>query len=161
VTLTLVAYVFTDEEGVFNITNLPEDDYLLNIQYPGYPMDTTTDVNITIGSGIAATASVAANVVDGKIKVRNRPITTVYKPESYSVQAYPNPAASTLHLKFARENKGRTIEMLDLNGSSILERAAAGTHETIQLRQVPAGLYILNVRERNKIVKTIKVSVSK
>ncbi|MEQ9656946.1 hypothetical protein, partial [Fulvivirga sp.] len=44
----LVNYTFTDENGEFYFENLPADNYRINIQYPGYPMDTLTNVDLII-----------------------------------------------------------------------------------------------------------------
>ncbi|MEQ9111764.1 MAG: hypothetical protein RIF36_25005, partial [Imperialibacter sp.] len=47
----LIAYVQTDETGQFEMNNLPDGDYRVNIQYPGIPMDPTSFVDFQLGGG--------------------------------------------------------------------------------------------------------------
>lgn len=157
--LTLVAYEFTNANGEFAITNLPEGDYRLNIQYPGYPMDTTSFTTITIGNALQSLVQVEANVVDGKISVRKLLITEVFAIENYSVELYPNPAVESINLVFGKTHKDRNITMMDLNGKSLLVQKAEQKAIQVNVQTLNKGLYLMHIQENGMIVKTMKVSI--
>jgi hypothetical protein len=157
--LTLVSYVFTDEEGEFSLTNLPEGEYRLNIQYPGYPMDTTSFVTITIGSGLQSQVAVEANVVEGKINVRKLTITGIYQAEDYQAELYPNPAVESIHLKFGSESLHRSATLTDIHGKAVVQQKITGKEEKIGVQGLKQGMYLLQILEQGKIAKTLKVSI--
>jgi hypothetical protein len=157
--LTLVAYVFTNENGEFTMTNLPEGDYRLNIQYPGYPMDTTSFVTITIGNALKSQVQVEANVVDGKISVRKLLITEIYERQDYKVELYPNPAVESIKLKFMDELEGRSVLMMDMSGKTVLKKDARRRETDVNVNNLDRGLYLLQVTDKGIIVKTMKVSI--
>jgi hypothetical protein len=157
--LTLVSYVFTDVEGQFNLTNLPEGEYRLNIQYPGYPMDPNSFITITIGSALESQVGVEANVIDGKINVRKLTITGIYESEGYQAELYPNPAVDYIYLKFGRESLNRQIVMTDIQGRTLISENVAGKEEKISVQGFKNGIYLLQILEKGKLAKTLKVSI--
>jgi hypothetical protein len=159
VILSLVAYTLTNEEGEFSLTNLPVGEYRLNIQYPGYPMDTTSFVTITIGDALKSQVQVEANVTDGKIAVRQLVITGVYEDPGYRVDLYPNPTVETITLQFQHESHGRKITLIDMSGKALITNDAERKEATMNVSQVRKGLYLLHIDDNGKIVKTLKVSI--
>lgn len=157
--LTLVAYVFTDENGEFNLPNLPEGEYRLNFQYPGYPMDENSYTTITIGPALESQVSVEANVLNGKINVRKLIITGIYEAENYHVQVFPNPAVEYVHLKFAGEVDSRMINVSNLQGQTMYTADAHAREMTVNVSHLPQGIYLLNISERGRKVKTLKISI--
>jgi hypothetical protein len=157
--LTLVAYVFTNEEGEFDITNLPEGNYRLNIQYPGYPMDPTSFITIPIGGGLQSLVQVEANVEEGLINVRKLLITNVYTKENYDVQVFPNPAVDFIQLKFGKESLSRRAVMMDMSGKKLDTYDATQKESRINVAPFQKGLYLMQIVDEGTIVKTIKVSI--
>jgi hypothetical protein len=157
--LTLVSYVFTNANGEFSLTNLPEGKYLLNIQYPGYPMDTTSFITIDIGSGLQSQVQVEAQVAEGKISVRMLTITGVYERQDYHVDVYPNPAVESIRLKFGAESQGRQILLFDINGKTMIAEQAEKKEAVINVSNLNRGLYLLQVTDKSSTVKTMKVSI--
>jgi hypothetical protein len=157
--LTLVAYVFTDENGEFTLPNLPAGEYRINIQYPGYPMDETSFLTIPIGTGLQSQVSVEAHVIDGKINVRKLVITGMHEGEAYDVQVFPNPAVDFVRLNFREESAGRIITLTDMNGRDLQTTAAEGKEVRVNVQQVNTGLYLLRIRENGLAVKTLKLSI--
>lgn len=157
--LTLVAYVFTDQEGEFNLPNLPTGEYRINFQYPGYPMDETSFTTITIGTGFESQVMVSAEVMNGKIQVSKLTITGIGEGENYSAQVFPNPAAEFIQLHFAGDVAGRTLTLTDLQGRSMLSQPASEKEVSVDLRSLRNGIYILQIRENGIKVKTLKVSI--
>ncbi len=156
--LTLVAYVFTDENGEFNLPNLPTGIYRLNIQYPGYPMDETSFLTITIGEALQSQVSVEATVQEGKINVRKRVITGVVG-EDFNVEVYPNPAVDVIQLRFAASVKGRQIAIKDLSGREVHSAVAENKEAEINVANLKQGFYIIRIQEKGTTVKTLKLSI--
>lgn len=157
--LTLVAYVFTDEQGEFTLPNLPEGEYRLNFQYPGYPMDETSYTTVMIGKALESQVLVAANVVDGKINVQKLIITGLYEAENYHAEVFPNPAVEYIDLRFAGEVQGRSVSLADIQGKSIRTITAREKEVRVDLRNFHKGLYILRIHENGINVKTLKISI--
>jgi hypothetical protein len=157
--LTLVSYVFTNETGEFSLTNLPEGEYRLNIQYPGYPMDPNSYVTIPIGSDLESQVQVGAYVEGGQIVVRKFLITGIYEAVDYIADVYPNPAVNFINLKFGTESGFRNAVMLDTNGKTISRTPAASKEVSLNVQNLAKGIYLLNITEKGVTVKTVKVSI--
>lgn len=160
VILTLVAYVFTNEQGEFTLPNLPPGEYRLNFQYPGYPMDETSYTTIMIGdSPFDSHVVVEANVVNEKIRVSKLVITGLSGGEPYRADVYPNPAIDHVRLKFAGELPGRMIMFVDMQGKVVRSIPAAPREVQFDLRDVRRGIYMLKITEKGVDVKTFRISI--
>jgi hypothetical protein len=159
VTLTLIAYQFTNEDGEFNFTNLEVGKYLLNIQYPGYPMDNTSDIYIEVGEGVRAYQQVAASVEDGKIVVRQFIITSIWNSEGYHAEVYPNPTSMFINLEFASESASRNIVLYDNNGRQLIKTSVPGRKASVDIRSFKKGNYLLNMHDKGSLVKTMQVII--
>jgi hypothetical protein len=157
--LTLVAHVFTDENGEFTLPNLPTGEYRINIQYPGYPMDETSFITIIIGEALQSQVSVEAKVENGKINVRKRVITGINNSEDYKVDVYPNPAVDIVHLKFGGKVKGRVIALMDSTGKMLTLTPAENKEEVLNVQQLNNGIYFLHINEKGTTLKTLKLSI--
>lgn len=157
--LTLVAYVFTNEDGEFSLPNLPTGEYRINFQYPGYPMDETSYTTINIGTAFESQVMVEANVVDGKINVRKLVITGLYEKENYHADVFPNPAVDFIELQFPGEAPGRVITVCDMQGKTIHTMKAEEKNASLNVRSLQKGIYILNIDENGIKVKTLKVMI--
>jgi hypothetical protein len=159
--LTLVAYVFTNEQGEFNIPELPKGEYRLNIQYPGYPMDDKSFITIPIGDGLQSQVRVAANVEAGKIKVDKLVVTGLWEQAGYKAVLYPNPTVSAIHLEFGDESSKRFVQLVDVNGREIIKQNAFMKNEEVNVNSLSSGVYILNVFDNEGKVKALRVIVEK
>lgn len=157
--LILVAYVFTNDDGEFNLPKLPEGEYRLNFQYPGYPMDETSYTTVTIGKAFDSQVMVEANVVNGKIKVSKLVITGTYEAAGYHADVYPNPAADHITLRFPSAARGRAITLMDLQGRELKSVDAEKAESVISIKDFHKGLYVLDVFENGRKVKTLKLSI--
>jgi hypothetical protein len=157
--LTLVAYVFTDENGEFTLPNLPQGNYRINFQYPGYPMDESSYTTVTIGSALESQVMVEASVVDGKINVRKLVVTGTYEAENYHAEVFPNPAVESLHLKFAGEVQSRAVTLTSLQGKVLYSANASDKDVALNVSHLQTGIYLLQITEGGRKVKTVKVSI--
>ncbi|MBT1697888.1 carboxypeptidase regulatory-like domain-containing protein [Fulvivirgaceae bacterium PWU4] len=157
--LILVAYVFTNENGEFEIPNLPEGEYRLNIQYPGYPMDEKSFITIPIGPALQSQVQVEARVEEGKITVRQAIVTGVAGIEQYEASVYPNPTSNVINLRFGTASPSRTVTLLDISGKEIRAQEAPDSETSLDIRAMRTGNYLLNIREKGIIVKTLHVVI--
>jgi|GEM_PF-2520311 len=157
--LTLHAYVLTDDNGEFSFTNLPVGQYRLNIQYPGYPMDPNSFVTIPIGENFESEKRVEAVVEEGKIVVNELVITHIWSMEDYQADVYPNPATSFINFKFNQLSTSRSVNLYDDSGRKMLQMKASQKQETMDLRSLPSGSYIINIHDHGMVVKTLHVIV--
>ncbi len=161
VQLTLVAYVFTNEEGEFVIPDLPKGEYRFNIQYPGYPMDETTYTTIIIGDGLESQVRVAARVEDNKIKVNKLVVTGVWEEPGYFVSVHPNPVPQVIHLNFESESAYRSVQLLDRLGRSVKEQKAGAKYAEVNVEGMSSGIYFLKIIENNRAMKVIKIAIER
>jgi hypothetical protein len=157
--LTLVAYVFTDDEGKFTLPSLPTGTYRLNIQYPGYPMDESSDINLVIGEALQSQITVDARVLEGKIHVTKRIITGLFDAEKFNVRLFPNPAVDVINLYFDEEAKGRQLQLTALSGKPILSAMAEEKEARLNIGQIERGIYLLRVKQDGVSIKTLKVVI--
>jgi len=151
VILTLVAYTFTNDVGEFLFNKLDPGEYLLNLQYPGYPMDPESFINIIIGTGLLdKQVGVEAQVIDGKIVVRKRIITGWLETNS-PYRVYPNPANDWLYVKNKTgSSRGLSVSARDYNGRTIeipLKYDSLNDEWVIDVGNLPFGGYLLRVGE--------------
>jgi hypothetical protein len=147
----LVVYVQTDENGEFEINNLPDGDYRLNIQYPGIPMDPTSFVDFTLGGGAGVeqnSITVSALATPEGIVVSKVEETGIYLDYFKNLAVYPNPAANQLTIRYEKLVKGRVVaELLDLTGQTMLRVPVATGQQQQQteldLTDIREGVYIL------------------
>ncbi len=150
VILTLIAYVFTNEQGEFEFRNLEPGEYRLNIQYPGYPMDVTSFVDIKVGSTVLdRQVGVDAEVRENKIVVKKRIITGWEKTSLYT--AYPNPAKDLIRLQSKSPHSQRiSIEVMDNSGRIINLPITYDENDNswlIDVRSLSVGTYLINVND--------------
>jgi len=157
--LTLVAYVFSDENGEFALPNLQKGEYRLNIQYPGYPMDETSFVTIPIGDGLESQVRVAA-VIDGdKISVSKLVVTGVWEEENYQVTVSPNPSASFVQFKFNNESLTRKVQFLDATGKQVLNLSATEKDKEVDVRTFGNGIYLIRIFDQMQLKKVVRLSI--
>ena len=157
--LTLVAYNFTNENGEFAFEQLDPGTYRINIQYPGFPMDESSYIDITIGSGLEGHKRAEASVEEGKIVVRQLIITSVWAEEGYKIDVFPNPTSSFINLKFPAEVISREIKLIDVKGSTLQQVPVTGIETQIDVRAFKPGTYFIRVDENGRNVKTLRVQV--
>lgn len=157
--LTLIAYVFTNENGEFSLGNLPTGNYRLNIQYPGYPMDEKSFITFTIGTGLEQEVKVEALVDKGVINVRQLIITGVWSKENYAAEVFPNPTSSTINIRFGTTSSYRDIGIFDITGKQIQKIRAFEEKAEIDVTSFAKGIYLIKVNDKGSMVKSLHVII--
>jgi hypothetical protein len=161
----LVAYVLTDEEGKFSVTNLKDGTYKINIEYPGVPMDPNSFIIFDLGLNGTIDQNILnldAEVFPDRIEVRKVAETGIYRDYFKNLNIFPNPATDYINISYERLNSDNVkMEIIDLAGSKILEaKLPSGFNQNVQLdvTQLKAGLYIINFIDTKKGVRSVTSS---
>jgi Secretion system C-terminal sorting domain len=77
---------------------------------------------------------------------------------SLQLMVYPNPTSSLVNLKIDNFNlENLSYQLIDLNGREILNKKITESETQIQLENNPSDIYLLNVNQENKTIKTFKI----
>jgi hypothetical protein len=155
----LVDYKFTDDLGQFSFSNLDEGEYWINLIYPGYPMDSTTYIKVTIGSGLTDRAiMVEADVTEGdKIAVRQL-IILGWEEAGSDLQVYPNPTANALFFSLPEGKTTPDFVIASEDGKTYPSKTTWDAEVKgwkVDVSSFPSGLYILKVKRRER-TETLK-----
>ncbi|HNP19116.1 MAG TPA: carboxypeptidase regulatory-like domain-containing protein [Fulvivirga sp.] len=166
----LVSYVETNDNGEFSFEGLPPGDYRINIQYPGYPMDTLTNVDLSIEENKNNAYNLAALVDQGKISVTILSTTGLLNELVRNVSVYPNPAVENINIEFNKDinlsgmvgidvisTKGELVYHQQFDSKAINQ----SNKISIPVSIYETGTYILQVRQANKIIGTIRIAIVK
>ncbi|HNP18284.1 MAG TPA: FG-GAP-like repeat-containing protein [Fulvivirga sp.] len=140
----LAYYVYTNDNGEFLISGVKPGEYNVDIQYPGYPMDEESFLDITIGEGVKdKEVSIAALVEDGKITVRQLIILSTDK-ETSGLLMYPNPTSELIKIIDKEGRNGLSVELYDMGGNN-LQKLFFDKETDINVKTLPIGQYIIKV----------------
>lgn len=74
------------------------------------------------------------------------------------MSVYPNPTASFVTLTFQNYSLEKVhFELFDLNGRLIQSQSITASDTQIEMEHLASAVYLLNVMEHNKILKTFKI----
>lgn len=146
----LYAYVESDENGYFSFTDVEDGEYVLNIQYPGIPMDPDAAVNFTVGGDKENQVfAIEAVITEKAITVESNEILYARKPYLKDVNLYPNPTAGILTADYLvyRKLDDLKVQLWDLKGALLGERpidASMGVQQVeLDLTAYRDGLYLM------------------
>lgn len=166
--LELVSKAKTNENGEFSFTQLTDDIYYLNVQYPGYPMDETSFIEIPIGNVTGGRVvahkdqvEVEALVAEGKITVTQINVTHVYADELFSdILVYPNPASTHVNIDLSAYSSDFKVELYAPSGKLISRRESASEIVNLELHNLQKGMYYLRIFSGEKLASSFKLIIN-
>jgi hypothetical protein len=163
----LIAYVETNDNGEFEFTNLPPNTYLLNIQYPGVPMDESSNIFLEVPEDREGTEfSISALVTEDGISVQIDEVLGTLKPFIKDAVLYPNPTNGILKLDYLvyRKMENLKASIITMDGKLMLEQELPFTlgQKTVEIdmRNLNGGVYLLKL-ENNSDEFTFSVPIIK
>lgn len=89
-------------------------------------------------------------------------IQTVLGTELFTINlnmfTYPNPTTDILNLSIGEsELLGMSYDLIDFSGRIIKSSVISNQSTTIYMSEYPASVYILNISQNNKTIKTFKI----
>jgi uncharacterized repeat protein (TIGR01451 family) len=155
----LVAFAHSETNGTFTFDKLNVGNYDMIAYYEGWMMDPGRDVITIAGEEEEIEISVLADA--GQINVKVEKVTVLEElHESRGLRVYPNPAHSQLNIQFDQTDMQVPIffQVMDLNGRMVYEntqnRLKSSGDMSININQLPDGVYILKVVTPNKAYKS-------
>jgi hypothetical protein len=100
---------------------------------------------------------VAAEVDKGQIKVKKLVVTGDIDKDEYAADVFPNPSADYIQLRFDSPSEARTVRLTDLTGKVVTLQPAPTVESKIDVTALSAGIYLLEIKEKDRIVKTLRV----
>ena len=77
---------------------------------------------------------------------------------SLEMMVYPNPTTSFVNLKINNfDFQDLNYQLTDLNGREIANQKIAASETVIELQNLSNAIYLLNVNDKNKTIKTFKI----
>ncbi|CAE7297754.1 unnamed protein product, partial [Symbiodinium microadriaticum] len=152
----LVAYVETDDNGRFSFENIPDGEYRLNIQYPGVPMDESTNIDFIIGAGGDIennSFELEAVITDTGIEVGVVEELGDLKPYLKDVLLYPNPTEGILTFDYRvyRSLDNLRAEIYTITGLKLLDTEInhnmGRQRTTLDLTELEGGVYFLRLTD--------------
>jgi hypothetical protein len=151
--LVLVAQTFTNDEGEFLFTKLDEAEYRLNIQLPGYPMDSNSFLIIPIVDNFFdRQVGVNAEVIDGKITV-TKLVITGWQQEEHSFSVFPNPTVDYLFITGKENDKSTNFRLMDSAGKKLpvsIKYDEVNLRWSLKLEGLQRGTYFVEVNRNGK-----------
>ncbi|MFT6965186.1 MAG: hypothetical protein ACJAT1_000391 [Marivirga sp.] len=154
----LVAYTITDENGEFMIPNLPAGDFISKIDYPGIPMNESSDIRFSLTGENLESLQVVAIVDNGVCTMETVLYTAVGEAFNVEIIIYPNPFSDKINLtgdlQFLKQ-----VRLFDGKGQLIklLKESDLSADHSIDLNDIPAGMYILNLDWQNGLSSSSKI----
>ena len=146
----LAYYIETDDEGYFDFTGVEAGKYLLNIEFPGVPVDPNSEVEFEISEDKENQVfSVDALVTETGIVIEQEEILFSWKPYLKEITLYPNPTEGLLEMDYLvyRHLSDLKIQIVSMQGQLLKEQKEVhhlGKHNTkIDLTDLRAGMYFL------------------
>ncbi len=85
--------------------------------------------------------------------------TGIYSIKKKTINLFPNPTSDVVNLQFENEAK-KDISIYSLEGSKVFQLSTNNLNETIDLRFLDSGFYLIEVRENNQIFRN-KINFTK
>ena len=111
---------------------------------------------VKISGDIIGGDQVMVTSADGKIKVYYKfgPLTKINLSETNTIELYPNPTSGEINVSGVKA--GQHIYVYNSNGAAIREINVQNSIERIWLGNQPAGMYMIVVKENDKMIIRIK-----
>lgn len=77
--------------------------------------------------------------------------------ELNSIRVFPNPTNEILNIIVDRQHKNLVAKIVDLTGRLLISELLLGVENSIDLRPLTQGLYVLYVKDGNKIISQQKI----
>ena len=154
----LVEYTQTNQNGEFLLDHLLTGGYRLNVQYPGYPMDTTSFINFSIGSLPSdKQVIVDASVTSNKIVVTLLKITGLEEGD-HRFSIYPNPTkiAFNIDLNESMDNVEYMISTTQGQTIKTGKLTQAGPNR-IDVSTLSAGVYLVDLVRNGEVIKNFRM----
>ena len=89
--------------------------------------------------------------VDNLLTVNGNLVSASEVLDNMDVKIFPNPTTGQINIFFA-ENRDRKIQVFNMLGEVVWQKAVNGNHTTLDLSNLPDGTYLIGLQEEDKMV---------
>jgi hypothetical protein len=116
-------------------------------------------ISFTIGEGVAQTLAGDTKTLTQGFQQSTISVFMMSEPDQDpAITVYPNPVTQFLILKIVREDLvDLQYEVFDINGIMLIRKMVEAPETTIDLKQLPGGMYIIRIREGLTEIKSFKI----
>ncbi|WMN12843.1 T9SS type A sorting domain-containing protein [Marivirga salinae] len=156
----LVAYLETDENGEFEIPNLPAGRYSIKFDIPGVPMNQQSEINFDFTGEDQEALEIAAVSDNGQITVSKVKYTANKSELLKNITVYPNPSDG--RFKIAGTEAISNIKLISSEGRLIEEITdfnSISNEVELDISNYPDGMYFMQIiwndglQSMNKLIK--------
>ncbi len=144
-----VAYTYSNNQGTFQISNLPFGTYTV---YPEVQGRVTSPLVVTLTASTPGTSEIGVTVNSTTVDVG---ITTGISPSVAftGLKLYPNPVLNELTIDLGEQISGEaTFTLIDVTGKVIQTVSQSGTNVLkMNTSNLNEGIYILNIQNNGNI----------
>lgn len=140
----VVAFVKTDENGEFVFNNIEEGSYQIKFEYPGVPMDLSSELNFDLDNSTKLLLS--ANVIDGQISVTTISVLGLGSAKDKLFLVYPNPTDNNINLMLDTQIQEEVqFQIIDMAGKNVrsFDKQVNNSPINISLGGLAPGLYLI------------------
>ncbi|MEO9477184.1 MAG: LamG-like jellyroll fold domain-containing protein, partial [Cyclobacteriaceae bacterium] len=148
-------YLETDDEGYFSFEGVEPGRYLINIEFPGVPMNPESEVEFFIDPDKENQVfSVEALITESGIEIEQTEVLFTWKPYVKDVVMYPNPTDGVLRMDYTvyRDINDLLIKVRNIEGRTLMTQEALhirGRHHTVvNITDLPSGIYFVTLTDR-------------
>ena len=146
-------FTFVEGDGSDNNSSFTINNYELNSnEIFDYETKSSYSIRVKADDGNGGTYEQKLSILVND--VHNASLESV---EKQSVQVFPNPANSILHIQGIQPNS--SIQLISSMGKVVYEQKDNSSHATIDISEIPTGIYWLNVSDHNNTMSTRMIIV--
>lgn len=141
VTGSIVAFDFTDAQGNYSLTGIPDGVYSILVDVPYIPQTETHEV--TIVNGISGEGFDFAVTLNGIIR-NGDPILGIDSPEMIAFEMYPNPASDQVKITVSG-SVAQELEIVTVDGQRVWHKTVNQGTTIVPLAQFASGVYMVRM----------------
>lgn len=150
-----------------NVSYINDSMWVANLNVPAVVLDTMT-MDTLVGImyySFGAMKMMPRNNADfiGASVLPESNNTSVQSEATFAnnVKVYPNPATGFLNVETGLTNQVSTITIFNLQGKEVFKRITMLENNTINVSELNAGLYIIQVESNNELISVGKIAINK
>ncbi len=115
-------------------------------------------ISWTLGEPVIETISNGSNILTQGFQQSKLSASEIYTVDSknININVFPNPAQEFVTIK-TYGNKEMHFQLTDINGKSIKEENINSDNTNVSLKELPRGIFLLQISKNNKILKIFKL----
>lgn len=146
----MVRYAMSDQNGNFEIDDLPMGSYTISAEVPGLTAS-TMQINLTTNS--LKEERVRASINNSGVTFWLEEVGVYEVSQNNEITIYPNPVDDELTIQFESIIDSGTIKIFDLRGKQELSYEVINSNNAIiNTEELPIGTYIVMINAKERVI---------